>query len=95
MRRRLRDESLSHSPIEIYLMCPNRTVIGWGEFKPFSVCPSLLRINTFPIYPICSLSASSLCSYFVVVVVHLGVGGGVYFGRRAKHDESLNIKFEP
>ena len=39
------DKSLSHGSIELCLRCLNLTVIGWGEFQPFSMHPSLLRVD--------------------------------------------------
>jgi len=45
LKRRLRDESLSHASIELFLRCHNLTAIGWGKLQPFSLCPSLLRVD--------------------------------------------------
>jgi len=45
LKRRLQDESLSHGSVELYLRCSNLTAIGWGDQEPFSVCPSLLRVD--------------------------------------------------
>ena len=42
---KLLDEGLAHGSIELYLRCPNLTAIGWGDQQPFSLCPSLLRVD--------------------------------------------------
>jgi len=43
--RRIRDESLSYGSIELYLRCSNFTVVVLEDKYPFSLCPSLLRVD--------------------------------------------------
>ena len=45
LKKRMLNESLSHGSVGIYLRCSNLIAIGWGEKQPFSLCPSLLRID--------------------------------------------------
>jgi len=45
LQLRLMDESLSHGSIDLYLICLKLIAIGWGEFQPFNLCYSLLRID--------------------------------------------------
>ena len=48
LKRRLLDKSLAHGSVELYLMCPNLTALGWGkqdEQQPFSACLSLVGID--------------------------------------------------
>ena len=70
LKRRLLDESLSHGSIELYLRCPNLTAIGWDGNQPFSLCPSLLRVDLSGCPKLESIPEESFggCSHLVSVL---------------------------
>ena len=45
LKGRLEDKGLSDGSIELSLRCSKLTAIGWGDQQPFSMCPSLLRVD--------------------------------------------------
>jgi len=46
LKLRLQDKDpLAHGSIELFLRCPNITVIGRGNDQPFGMCYSLLRVD--------------------------------------------------
>ena len=45
LKKRLRDESLSHGSIELYLRCHNLNAIRWAPNELFGLCLSLLRVD--------------------------------------------------
>ena len=67
---RLKDKSLSHGSIDLSLRFPNLTGIGWGEFQPFNMCLSLLRVYLTGCPKPESISEESFggCSHLVSVV---------------------------
>ena len=70
LARRLRDESLSHGSVKLYLRCLNLNTIGWGQFQPFSICPSLLRVDLSGLPKLESIPEMTFaeCTHLVSVV---------------------------
>ena len=70
LRDRLRDKTLSHGTIEIYLRCSNLAAIGQGIDQPFSLSPSLPQINLTGVLKLESIPKLALadCRFLVSVV---------------------------
>jgi len=72
LRRRLTQQRPTRGSIEVYLRCPNLTVIGWYEEKvyPFSKCKSLLRVDLSGCPKLESIPTAAFaeCRYLVEVV---------------------------
>ena len=67
---RLKDNSLSHASIELYLRCNNVTAIGWDGRQVFYHCTSLLRVDLSGCPKLESIPEVTFsgCSHLVCVV---------------------------
>ena len=70
LHNRLQYASLYYGSIELYLRCHNLTDIGLGNYPPFCVCPSLLRVDLSGLPKLESIpgNAFGACTHLVSVV---------------------------